>query len=590
MGPGKMGLDKRDNLANRDVGKEVIRILLIDDDQEDAMILKRRLSKVGRYTIETEHAEDLNEALSRLNENQFDLIFLDNKLGGGITGGEILEAFDEQNVDIPVIVVTGSGNEQVAVELMKSGASDYITKDRVTPEKIEGTILNAIQRHNLMAMQKRSEEQIRQQKELLSNVMSHVPHFIFWKDRDSVYLGCNENFAKAAGLEGAEDIIGKIDHELVWKGKNADYQIKSDKEVMESNMAMLNVEESQELADGKEITVLTSKVPLKDAGGDVIGVLGISTDITEQKEKEKALESAKVEAEKSRDQLSILNQQLQVSTEKATLLAQEAQAANEAKNQFMANMSHEIRTPMNGIIGFTELFAQEKLTDTQQQYVYLIRQSSENLMDIINDILDFSKIEAGKLDTTISQCNLADMLSGIESLMRHQATEKGLEFEIIQCEGLPQTIETDPVRVKQCLINLISNGMKFTEEGFVHLTACLYEHEEKEQTYIRFDIADSGIGIPADKMDTIFESFVQADSCNTRKYGGTGLGLAITRQLAHLLGGELSVTSEAGRGSVFSLIIPAQIDERLELILEKKPLADEDKRPTWRPAYSGCAD
>ena len=217
-----MGLDKRDNLANRDVGKEVIRILIIDDDAEDAMIMKRRLRKVDRYTVETEHAEDQGTALSRLEEKQFDLIFLDNKLGGGITGGEILGKLKEQKVDIPVIIVTGSGNEHIAVELMKKGAYDYITKDNVTAETIERTILNTIQRYSLEAMQKRSEEQIRQQKELLSNVMSHVPHFIFWKDRDCVYLGCNDNFAKSAGLESAGDIVGKTDRELGWKDGDAD--------------------------------------------------------------------------------------------------------------------------------------------------------------------------------------------------------------------------------------------------------------------------------------------------------------------------------------------------------------------------------
>jgi len=576
-----MSQEKTNKLSNEKAAeKETARILLIDDDYEDAMILQRRLSNLGQYSVQSEHAEDLSSAMEKLHGDHFDLIFLDNRLGAGMTAKDMIEKLNEHQIDIPVVIITGSGSQHVAVDLMKRGAYDYITKDNITKEKIEKTLFNTLERHNLKMIQQQSEEEIRQQKELLSNIISNIPHFIFWKDKYSVYMGCNDNFAKAAGVESPDDIIGKTDYDLAWKKQEAEHYVATDKKIIKSGQPMLNVEETQLQADGKVVTILTSKVPLKDSAGNVIGILGIYADITERKEKEKALKNAKEEAEKSRDKLEDLNKQLKSSIERANLMAHEAQIANEAKNQFMANMSHEIRTPMNGIIGFTDLLAQEEMTDTQRQYVHLIRQSNETLMSIVDDILDFSKIETGKLDTSITELNLKEMLSEIEVQAQPQIAEKWLEFEIIPCAGLPETIYTDKVRLKQCLTNLINNAVKFTEEGYVHMTVCLYEHEEDDDdaTYIQFDVSDSGIGIPPDKTEIIFDSFVQADACSTRKYGGMGLGLAITSQLVHLLGGKLSVTSEEGKGSSFSLIIPTEVDATMEAMLGEASLTDVEHK------------
>ncbi|MBW8015546.1 MAG: response regulator [Planctomycetes bacterium] len=245
---------------------------------------------------------------------------------------------------------------------------------------------------------------------------------------------------------------------------------------------------------------------------------------------------------------------------------QAAETANLAKSQFLANMSHEIRTPMNAIIGFSDLLADEDLTDEQRESVNLIRQSSYNLLTLINDILDFSKIEAGQLNTEIIDCSLAKLLNSVASLMRPKAKEKGLEFEIVETNSLPAQIRSDPTRLHQCLINLIDNAVKFTEKGHVHLTVSLQESDGKP--FIRFDVEDTGIGIAPDKQNLVFESFTQAEGHTSRKYGGTGLGLTITKQLAELLGGQFALTSEVGKGSVFSLVIPANVD------VAKQPLLD----------------
>jgi len=241
-------------------------------------------------------------------------------------------------------------------------------------------------------------------------------------------------------------------------------------------------------------------------------------------------------------------------TEKLVMALEDAQKADKAKSQFLANMSHEIRTPMNSVLGFSQLLADEELTDEQGNYVRFIQENGKHLLQLINDILDFSKIEAGQLYVERIQCSLPELLSSVESLMGQMAKEKSLQFEIIENGDLPAEICSDPTRLHQCLINLINNAIKFTEKGYVHLSVSI-EYIQGEP-FVRFDIEDTGIGIPLEKQKKIFESFTQADGATTRKYGGTGLGLSIARQLTEMMGGSLALTSEFGKGSVFSMIIP----------------------------------
>jgi signal transduction histidine kinase/CheY-like chemotaxis protein len=253
-------------------------------------------------------------------------------------------------------------------------------------------------------------------------------------------------------------------------------------------------------------------------------------------------------------------------TEDALRMAKKAaDSANLAKSEFLANMSHEIRTPFNAVVGMTNLLNDTDLAPVQREYTEIIRQNVEALLDIINDILDFSKIEAGHFDLESIPCNFSEVVEQVLDLFSDRAVKSGLDLGVAFSADVPACIVTDPTRLRQILVNLVGNGLKFTRVGGVSI---LVEATRVEKGLrIDFSIADTGIGIPADRQDRLFKAFSQVDTSTTRKYGGTGLGLAITNRLVEMLGGAISVTSREGAGATFKFHIMTQACEFADIPL-----------------------
>ncbi|HEX2945895.1 MAG TPA: histidine kinase N-terminal 7TM domain-containing protein [Clostridia bacterium] len=238
-----------------------------------------------------------------------------------------------------------------------------------------------------------------------------------------------------------------------------------------------------------------------------------------------------------------------------------SEAASKAKSEFLATMSHEIRTPLNGIIGMTELLTSSSHSEEEQEYLQTVKSSSSSLLDIVNDILDFSKIEAGKMELEKVEIDLASLLDSTAKSFAHKVKEKALEFTCSADNAIPGKLIGDTVRLRQVLVNLIGNAFKFTEKGRIEVKAALLSCENR-QAVVEFSVSDTGIGIPEDKIASLFKSFQQVDSTTTRRYGGTGLGLAIVKRLVEMMNGRIEVESRLGRGSRFIVTVPFEISEK----------------------------
>ena len=294
--------------------------------------------------------------------------------------------------------------------------------------------------------------------------------------------------------------------------------------------------------------------PLFDSDGNIVAGVEVCRNITDRVSLQAEVKDRNIELGQLNKQLNRANSELERAIAHAREMAHLADQANKSKGEFLANMSHEIRTPLNGVIGMTSLLQETNLTIEQREFVDIAKASGEALLTVINDILDVSKIEAGKLDLEIIDFNLHTTVQKTVDILTPIAAKKGLEMLCFIDPAVPPGMQGDPGRLRQILVNLLNNAIKFTDAGEVGIEVSL-EKDADSQATIRFNISDTGIGIQPDRVNSLFEAFTQADASTTRQYGGTGLGLTISKQLCEMMGGNIFVKSDPGKGSTFSFTV-----------------------------------
>ncbi len=383
-----------------------------------------------------------------------------------------------------------------------------------------------------ISLLKKKEDELRESREKFRTVMETIVEPVVVYDGQGKVIYLNPAFTRVFGWSSDELLGNRID-------------FVPDKEIAVTQEAVVRVlkgegmsgfETERTTKSGSTIAVRIGAALILDRQGKPDGMVVNFQDITREK--------------MAQDKLNKMNQELEKAIKQAKMMAHNAEAANTAKSEFLANMSHEIRTPLNGVIGMTGLLLDTDLTSDQRHYASIVQNSGEGLLRVINDILDFSKIEAGKLEMEIIDFDLRYMLDDFASMMSVHMQEKALEFLCAASPDVPALLRGDPGRLRQILANLVGNAAKFTAKGEISVRVYL---EKETQTNVRllFSIKDTGIGIPAEKHDLLFQSFTQADTSTTREFGGTGLGLTISKKLCEMMGGKIGVNSELGKGSEF---------------------------------------
>ncbi|TXI79430.1 MAG: response regulator [Dechloromonas sp.] len=376
---------------------------------------------------------------------------------------------------------------------------------------------------------KRMERQLSEQLRLVEDLIEAIPLPVHIKNREGRYLRLNRAFEIFVAVD-RERFIGKTIHDLL-RPEEAAIHAAQDDELLSAG-GMQTYETLVHGRDGAGHHAIYRKVALRDSDGKIYGLLGTIIDITERKAAEAAMQQAKEAAE----------------------------AASRAKSDFLANMSHEIRTPMNGIIGMTDLALETALTEDQREFMSIVKSSAESLLTIINDILDFSKIEAGKLLVESIAFDLHRVVAETLKTLALRAHEKQLELIFSIEPEVPRNVIGDPGRLRQVLVNLVGNAIKFTPDGEIAVFLRSTAAEERKVT-LEIAVRDTGIGIAADKQEAIFEAFAQEDSSTTRRFGGTGLGLSISSRLVELMGGSIRVESTPGKGSTFTVSLTLEVDD-----------------------------
>lgn len=437
-----------------------------------------------------------------------------------------------------VVMLAGVGNKAV----------DYDDLDTETIQLIAEQVWRIVQRQ-------RSEAHLRQ----LSVAVEQSPESVVITDLEPRILYVNEAFVRVTGYT-PEEVIGK-NPSILQSGRTPESHYEQMWRCLTEGRPWKG-EFYNRRKDGTDFVEFGHVAPLRQPDGQISHYVAVKDDITEKKRLAEELD-------RHRHHLEALVEERTGQLEEARA---RADAANQAKSAFLANMSHEIRTPLNAIVGLIYLLREACKDEPQRRKLTQIDKAARHLLAIINDILDLSKIEAGKLQLDTRDFHLSAVLDHLRSVLAEAVRAKGLTLDI-DPDAVPQWLHGDPTRLRQALLNLVGNAVKFTEKGGVEVRARVLDSDEKH-IHVRFEVQDSGVGIPEERLGRLFRPFEQADSSTTREYGGTGLGLAITRRLVELMGGTIGVTSQPGAGSLFWIEVPLAPGEGSPPELDSDALAE----------------
>jgi PAS domain S-box-containing protein len=521
---------------------EWLRVLLIEDDIIDQIAFQRAIREQNlpyNYAV----ASSVTAAVVILGNEEFDVVISDFALGDGNLF-DIMDTIVQKN--IPIIVTTGIGDERTAVKAIKGGADDYIIKDneRNYLNILATTIEKAIEKKSSVIERKRAKEALLRSEEKFRAITSSAQDGIILLDCRGCISFWN-NAAEHIFAYRSKEVLGQEVYALLAPSRYYEAWHKSIN-YLETTERVLLTGKTIELTachkSGREfpIELTISYFELQYE----LFITVIIRDITQRKQ---------VELE--------LNKALKA-----------AEAADHTKSEFLANMSHEIRTPMTGIISMAELLLDSDLDRQQQEFAQTIFDSGHHLLAVINDILDVAKIESGTLTLTNTNFELNPFLSNLIRLISLDTSKKKLTFRTIVDPEIPSYLNCDPLRLRQILLNLITNAVKYTDHGQVSLHISM-EEEKESIALIRFAVTDSGIGISQDNQDKLFQPFFQIDTSITRRHGGSGLGLVICKRLAEAMGGAIKFASTFGQGSTFCLLLPSSrsTSELYDCIKEKEP-------------------
>jgi two-component system sensor histidine kinase/response regulator len=495
-------------------------VLLVDDNPTKRLALKSILMPLGYAIVE---ADSGLAALRCVMAQDFAVILLDVCMPGmdGFETAALIRQ-RQQSEMTPIIFITAFGNDDVVTnDRYAEGAVDFIFAP-VPPAELRAKVsvfANLFTKAEALAAKARVVQQSADQLRLLTDA---APIGIFQTDIENRYVYTNPRWTEITGISAA-DAAGQKWDTIIAAGGDGDRELGRRFEIRVPGC-------------DPRIVLLTAKT-IADRDGGTAGWVGTLADVTAEAGAEAAMSDAR---------------------DKAT-------EASRLKSDFLANMSHEIRTPMNGVIGMTDLLLETNLDARQRDYAQTVRNSGEALLTVINDILDFSKVEAGKLEIEDLEFDLRGVVDDVVDLLASSAQAKQLELVAVIDHAVPALVFGDPGRVRQVLTNLVGNAIKFTNTGEVvvrvsRLDASTTDQHDPTHAVIRFEVADTGVGIDPENLALVFQPFVQADTSTSRKYGGTGLGLAISNHLVTLMGGDCGAASEPDRGSTFWFTIDVRAD------------------------------